>query len=95
MHQHHANVFRLNVPVETSRGVDEVPDLSNRFDSREPTTDHDKREHRLARFMGWLHVRVLEKVNDVIPERHGVAQGFHRQGMLGDARQAKEIRSRA
>ena len=89
MHQDHTNVVRLNAPVETSRGVEKVCDLRNRFDSREPTTGHDKRKHRPAGFRGWLQVRLLEKVNDVIPERHGVAQGFHRQGMLGDTRQAR------
>ena len=81
--------------VEFHPCAQEIVHGAGGFNAGETAASHHRRQGRLAPGFVRLIVRQFECVNDPVAHEDGVAQRFHRHGVLGEAGRVEEVCHRA
>jgi hypothetical protein len=91
VHQDDPGLVLRDRPVVANGPPHEVVQGGRHLRARKATTRHDEGEHRPAQIRVAFHRRLLQHMDDVVADAHGVGERLERQGVLGEARDSPEV----
>ena len=96
MNQHHADLARVDAPVQTGHITNEIVQLGDDLDARKPAPRHHERQQLLAQLrIVAFDIRLFQGADHVAAQLQRVGEVLERQRVLGKPRQPAKVGHRS